>query len=327
MTDMHGKRTIWGLGFGLAAALCAGGCGQAPAPAPESASPGILPEARVEISGEAALEEVRKFVELGPRDAGTPGAERAAQYLFNRLREIGVAAEIQEFRERSPGGETVFRNVLGRIPGKSDRILLLGSHYDTKSGIDGFQGANDSGSSTGLLLELARGFAAAAPLPLEIRLAFFDGEEAMVAYGPNDGFHGSQHLARTMDADGSLSRIAAMIVMDMVGDRDLTVTIPRNCTPGLVALAFEAARAEGVRPHFQLFPGNISDDHVAFYARGVPALNLIDFYFGSVSGKNDYWHTAEDTLDKLSAESLEIVGRVTARIAAGLPHREPEPGK
>jgi glutaminyl-peptide cyclotransferase len=182
--------------------------------------------------GGTALEEVRAFLEVGPRDAGTPGAERAATYLVERLRALGVAAEIQEFREPSPlGPETVFRNVLGRIPGRTDRIVLLGSHYDTKTGIPDFVGANDSGSSTGLLLELARAFAAAGTPELEIRFAFFDGEECRVEYGPADGFHGSRHLARTMEADGSLSNVAAMILLDMVGDRDLTLTVPRNSTP------------------------------------------------------------------------------------------------
>ena len=311
---MNVLRTVWMLA-GLALAL---GCGRPP-PA-EEAPPSAIPAPPVAISGAAALEEVRAFLEVGPRDAGTPGAERAATYLAERLRALGVAAEIQEFREPSPlGPETVFRNVLGRIPGRSGRIVLLASHYDTKAGIPDFVGANDSGSSTGLLLELARAFAAGPPPELEIRLAFFDGEECRDEYGPADGFHGSRHLARTMAADGSLSNVVAMILLDMVGDRDLTITIPRNSTPWLVALAFAAARAEGVRDRFQLYPYAIGDDHVAFFERGVPAIDLIDFAFGSAPGLNDYWHTPADTLDKLSAESLDLVGRVAARMVAELP--------
>ena len=309
---MNGKGAIWV----LAAVLCAAGCGKPPAPAPAAAA------APAAVSGAAALEEVRRFVALGPRDAGTPGAEQAAGYLFERLKEIGVEAEIQEFADASPLGEPTFRNVLGRIPGTGDRIVLLGSHYDTKTGIAGFEGANDSGSSTGLLIELARALKANGPHPLEIRFAFFDGEECRVAYGPEDGFHGSKHLAAAMAADGSLSNVAAMILLDMVGDKDLTVTIPRNGAPWLTALAFEAARAEGVRKHFALHPGMISDDHEAFLARGVPAIDLIDFEFGSAPGKNDYWHTAEDALDKVSAESLEIVGRVAARMVEEIARRE-----
>ena len=308
----------------LLAALGMAGCGPAPEKPATARISAAEAQAAVEVSGEQALEEVRKFLEVGPRDAGTPGAQRAATYLRDRLRALGVEAEIQEFRDRSPSGELTFRNVLGRIPGRSGKIVLLASHFDTKAGIPDFVGANDSGSSTGLLLELARAFAAGAPPALEIRFAFFDGEESQVEYGPNDGFHGSRHLAQTMAADGSLTNVAAMILLDMVGDRDLTITIPRNSTPSLVALAFDAARAEGARKHFQLYPYNVGDDHVAFFERGVPAIDLIDFEFGSAPGQNDYWHTAQDTLDKLSAESLDTVGRVAARMVAGLLAREPE---
>jgi glutaminyl-peptide cyclotransferase len=121
--------------------------------------------------------------------------------------------------------------------------------------------------------------------------------------------------------------VAAMILLDMVGDRDLTITIPRNSTPELVALAFDAARAEGVRKYFQLYPGHILDDHVPFGERGVPVVNLIDFHYGRAPGKNDYWHTAEDTMDKLSAESLEMVGRVAVRMAQELMRRDGDPAK
>ena len=303
----------------LAGWVGAAGCDRPPPAAPATAV--AEPPA---ISGAAALEEVRAFLEVGPRDAGTPGAERAATYLRDRLRALGAEAEIQEFRDVAPSGELIFRNVLGRIPGRSGKIVLLASHFDTKAGIPDFVGANDSGSSTGLLLELARAFAAGAPHALEIRFAFFDGEESLVEYGPTDGFHGSRHLAQTMAADGSLSAVVAMILLDMVGDRDLTITIPRNSTPGLVARAFAAARAEGARKHFQLYPYNVGDDHVAFFERGVPAIDLIDFEFGRAPGQNDYWHTADDTLDKLSAESLDIVGRVAARMVADLLAQEPE---
>ena len=157
-----------------------------------------------------------------------------------------------------------------------------------------------------------------APHAMEIRFAFFDGEECVREYGPTDGFHGSRHMAETMAADGSLTNVAALILLDMVGDRDLTITIPRNGAPRLAALAFDAARAENARAHFQLFPYTVGDDHAAFFERGVPAIDLIDFQYGSAPQKNDYWHTPQDALDKLAPESLEIVGRVAARMAAAL---------
>ncbi len=301
------------------------GCG--PAAVEEPAAPREM-RVQVDVSGERALAEVRALVGLGLRDSGTPGAERAANHLLERFREMGVEAEIQEFREASPKGEIAFRNVIGRIPGESERIVLFGSHYDTKAGMpEGFEGANDSGSSTGLLLEMARVLAQTAPHAMEIWFVHFDGEECMKEYGPNDGLHGSKHLARTMEEDGSLGRIAAMILLDMVGDRDLTITIPRNSTPWLISLAFETARAEGVRRYFQLYSGHILDDHVPFLERGVPAVNLIDFHYGSAPGRNDYWHAVEDTMDKLSAESLEIVGRVAVRMAEEIMRRGGGPAK
>ena len=296
-------------------AVCMTGCGrQAETPVIVEEVMASVPEAMV-VSGEAALKEVADFVALGNRDSGAPGAEKAANYLKDRLQAIGVEAEIQSFEDASPLGEAVtFRNVLGRIPGTSDRIVLLGSHYDTKVGIEPFEGANDSGSSTGLLLELAKELLATAPHPAEIRFAFFDGEECREHYAPNDGFHGSEYLAETMAADGSLERIQAMILMDMVGDRDLTMTVPRNGDPDLGVLLFASARTEGVRKYFRLFPFTVGDDHEAFLKRGVPAIDLIDFHFGSAPGLNDYWHTPEDSMDKLSADSLRIVGRVVLRM-------------
>ena len=314
---MSGTMECWKMGI-LLWVLCVAGCGR-PLP-PESAA--AEEKAVVRVSGAAALEEVRRFVELGPKEPGTAGGARAAEYLAGRLREAGVEAQIQEFQEASPAGVLTFRNVLGRIPGSGEMCVLLAAHYDTKVGIEGFEGANDSGSGTGLLIELARVLKQNGPHELEIRFAFFDGEECRVEYGPEDGFHGSRYLAKTMAEDGRLSNVAGMILLDMVGDKNLTVTIPRNGMPELMALVFEAARAEGIRHQFQLAPFTIGDDHEAFLARGVPAVDLIDFQYGSAPGKNDYWHTAEDSMDKVSAESLEKVGRVATRMVEALVERE-----
>ena len=293
------------------------GCGKTP-----DSVEGVEKRLPTMVSGEAALEEVWQFVELGPKEPGTPGAERAATYLAGRLQAVGVEAQIQEFQEASPAGVLTFRNVLGRIPGNGKKCILLGAHYDTKTGIEGFEGANDSGSGTGLLIELARVLKLNGPQGMDIRFALFDGEECRVEYGPEDGFHGSRYLAKTLAEDGSLSNVVAMILLDMVGDKDLSVTIPRNGSSELMALAFEAARAEGIRHQFQLSPYTIGDDHEAFLARGVTAIDLIDFHFGSAPEKNDYWHTAEDSMDKVSAESLEKVGRVTVRMVEELVQRE-----
>jgi len=303
----------------LTALACAGWClaGCRPAPAP-----GARPAARLDpaaVDGGRALEEVAALVALGLRDAGTPGAAAAAAHIRDRLRAVGVEAEIDEFEDDTPLGPMVFRNVIGRLPGRGEGLIVLGSHFDTKRGMpEGFQGANDSGSSTGLLIELARVLKAAPTLGPEIRFAFFDGEECAVAYGPRDGLHGSRRMARELVERQRARDTLAVLVLDMIGDRDLTVTIPRNTHPGLARALFAAAAEEGARDRFRLAPAAILDDHVPFLQAGMPAALLIDFEYGSGPGRNDYWHTAGDTMDKLSAESLALVGRVTIRFLNGM---------
>ncbi|MBN1675437.1 MAG: M28 family peptidase [Kiritimatiellae bacterium] len=286
----------------------------APAPAPRAElDPGRL-------SGTNALEEVRRFVALGLRDSGTPGAERAAEYLAGRLRALGLEPVVDAFKDRSPKGETTFRNVTATVPGTAPGLIVLGSHYDTKAGLGpAFEGANDSGSSTGLLLELGRLLVNGPRERPAVMLAFFDGEECMVDYGPFDGLHGSRRLAAELKRTGQAAAVQAVIILDMIGDRDLSVTLPRNATPDLRTRVFHAAREEGIREKFALGSGPILDDHVPFLERGMPAVDIIDFQFGSAPGRNDYWHTTADSMDKLSAESLERVGRVVVRVLNTLP--------
>jgi len=154
--------------------------------------------------------------------SGTTDAERAADHLNDALTELGVDSAIDVFKEATPGGTVTFRNVVGVIPGRGEGVVVLGSHYDTKSGIGpNFVGANDSGSSTGLLLELASALEKSTHPFAEIRCIFFDGEEAVRHYGPTDGLHGSRHAARMLKEEGVPVR--AVINMDMVGDRDLKI--------------------------------------------------------------------------------------------------------
>ncbi|MBL7077397.1 MAG: M28 family peptidase [Kiritimatiellae bacterium] len=279
------------------------------------------------VDGAVALSEVARFVGVGPRVSGTPGASRAAAFISDRLRGVGYRALLDAFSETTPDGDVAFANVIGIPPGMSGTMLpevlgnaespvvILLSHYDTKAGISGrFVGANDSGSSTGLLLHLAGLIAARAPTLPPVVLAFVDGEEARHNYGPNDGLHGSRHLADLIVSSGQQDKVSGVIVLDMIGDKDLDIRIPPNTTHDLLQIAFKAAEAEGVRSQFGISRGSVLDDHVPFLERGIPAIDLIDFEFGSAPGLNDYWHTDADTMDKLSAESLEIVGRVVLRM-------------
>ena len=293
------------------------GCSKSPK-TPEAAAPGFDP---ARFDGERALYEVSRVVALGNRDAGTAGSKAASDYLLKRLSAIGVSAEIDVFTAPTPKGDTIFRNVIGRIPGSDPRIILLATHYDTKSGIPGFVGANDGASSCGVVLELARILAAGPKVGPTVQFLFFDGEECMESYGPQDGLQGSRRHARQLQKARIHTNVVGMILFDMVGDKNLSVTLPRNGTPFLLTSVLQAAHAENVREQFALHPFDVGDDHVPFLALGIPAVDIIDFDFGSAPGLNDYWHTPQDTLDKLSAESLGAVGRVSLRVINDLLQR------
>lgn len=303
-------------GTGLALfMLLAGGGGCRPA------REAVAPAPRV--YGDSALEVVTRFVELGPRISGTAGAAQAAEWIRQACLERGYdTARIDEWTEETVAGEVTFRNVVAVRKGDPKRRLIVGSHYDTKylPDIPDFVGANDSGSSTGLLLEMMR-VMADVPVPRNatIEFMFFDGEECRVRYGPRDGLHGSRRIARKIRERGDVDTYIAMILLDMVGDADLRITLPLDTDKTLATAIFQIAREQGVRDAFGYFlHGTILDDHVPFMEIGIPSVNMIDFEYGPA---NRYWHTAEDTLDKLSAASLRTVGDVALelvwRLAAG----------
>lgn len=288
----------------LLAVLLECGC-----PARISEDPPALPEF---TSGSAtnalaaATELVRGFT---PRDAGTDGARNASVWIRDELAKRGVKAELNEFNQHTPRGLLPMRNVIGTIPGSGDRWIVLLSHFDTVSTAPvGFEGANDGASSTGLLLELGRLLQSSAPLRHSVMLGFTDGEECMLAYTPRDGLHGSKRIAA--DLKRRRCQVDAVILLDMVGDRDLKLRLPYNSSAKLRVLALEAADAVGLRDYIGLYDGHILDDHQSFLDVGFPAVDLIDFEFGSAPGLNDYWHTAADTLDKISADSLLVTGKI-----------------
>ncbi|MBP5320602.1 MAG: M28 family peptidase [Kiritimatiellae bacterium] len=289
--------------------LLLAGCGSGPVPVPPAPAD-AAPVAFSAANAEAALGYVRSLVEgYTPRDAGTPAAGEAARWLAKTLQEMGVEAAVDSFEDEVPGGKATFHNVIGTLRGTGEGWVVLLSHFDTKAGIaEGFQGANDGGSSTGLLLELAKVLRAAGPRRLNLHFGFMDGEECRVAYRDTDGFHGSRRFARQLRQANKTIR--AVILMDMVGDRDLKLTLPRNGSGPLRVLALQAADTVGERAKIGLFDGTVFDDHQAFLEEGFPAVDLIDFDYGSVPGLNDYWHTPADTLDKLSPDSLLSTGKI-----------------
>ena len=280
---------------------------------------GCKPDVPSPFVGARAFSETEALVKISPRNAGTSNGRRAAVYLEGRLKELGYKTVLDLFSEETPAGKMFFNNVLGRLPGKTSRLIILASHFDTKAGISpDFQGANDSGSSTGVLLELARVLAEQGPYETEFLVALFDGEECRAKYGPHDGLHGSRRLAQQIVEGGGLDMVEAVILLDMIGDKDLNITVPRNCSQKLIKKLFSAAHKVGARPHFSLGPGSILDDHVPFLLAGMPAIDVIDFKYGSAPGLNDYWHTRKDTLDKLSVDSMQTVGDVVLRMVEDL---------
>lgn len=293
----------------LAVILCCG-CRREGTQAPVEGPPPIP------FDGRMAMAECEDFFRLGPKPAGTEQARRAACHIRDRLAAAGVAASVDGFTDTVPGGTAVFHNVTGTLAGHSGEILILAAHFDTKAGIsETFAGANDSGSGVGLLIALAKTLAGIYPATgPELRFLFFDGEECRLAYGPSDGLHGSRRAVQRLREAGEEKKVKAIILVDMVGDRDLTVTIPRNGTPALIRQLLRAAEAEGVRSNFGIHRGVILDDHQPFLEAGIPAVDVIDFEYGSAPGANDYWHSDEDTVDKLGVESFGKVGRVLLRV-------------
>ena len=268
------------------------------------------------FDGKRAFSHVQALVNIGPRPAGSPALTKTCSYISSQLEEAGLDVQEQVFMASSPRGPLQFRNVIGKSPHcGTEPVIIIASHFDTKHLPDiNFVGANDGGSSSGALLELAR---CAAMLP-NVWFVFFDGEEAIQEYSASDGLIGSKFFVEQLKADKQVDSIKAVILLDMIGDANLNITLPPNCTAKLVEEVFAAARDAGCRDAFTLAKGDILDDHTSFMRAGIPAVDLIDFEYGSAPGKNDYWHTDKDTLDKLSPRSLEIVGQTTLRLLCRL---------
>ena len=270
------------------------------------------------FDGKRAFHHVQALVNMGPHPAGTPALTKASSYIKSQLEEAGLEVEEQVFMTGSPRGPLQFRNLVAKTPhsaGGAGQVIVIASHYDTKYLPDiNFVGANDGGSSSGALLEMAR---CAAMVP-NVWFVFFDGEEAIREYTRDDGLVGSRFFVEQLKADKHVDWIKGVILLDMVGDANLKVTLPANSSGKLVEEVFGAARDVGSRDFFTLGKSEMLDDHVPFLRVGIPAVDVIDFEYGSAPGLNDYWHTDKDTLDKLSPRSLEIVGQTMLRLLARL---------
>jgi glutaminyl-peptide cyclotransferase len=259
-----------------------------------------------------AWADLRQLVAIGPRPAGSAAIEQSRKYMRDQLAAAGVSVSDQAWDDETPLGKVRMVNLVATIPGARKERLIIAGHYDTKLFREfRFVGASDGGSSAAFLIELARVLKSRRN-PLTIELLFLDGEEAVIEWKGTDHTYGSRHYVEAGKKDGSLASVKAMILVDMIGDRDLQIRRDSNSTAWLTNTIWEAARRQQLESTFIAETTAIEDDHLPFLQAGVPAVDIIDLEY-------EPWHTAKDTLDAVSARSLQMVGDV---VLGALPHIE-----
>jgi glutaminyl-peptide cyclotransferase len=263
-----------------------------------------------------AWEHLRQLVAIGPRPAGSPAIEQARNYMKAQLAASGVSVAEQAWDDETPLGRTHMVNLIATIPGASKERIVFSGHYDTKLFRQfRFVGASDGASSAAFLIELARALKPRKN-PLTIELLFLDGEEAVVEWQGKDHTYGSRHYVEVGRQNGSLATLKANVLVDMIGDRNLRIKRDTNSTPWLTDIVWGAARRVKLDQYFVADSTRIEDDHLPFLQAGVPSVDIIDLEY-------EPWHTAQDTLDAVSAHSLQVVGDV---VLAALPAIEAKIG-
>jgi len=298
--------------------LTSGGCkaksdqihaaGKAPFGSPVAGSAPQIPDAdtlapeKVDgFDGKRAFDDVSRQVGFGARPSGSSAITQAQDYLLSQLSAAGCSAETDAFNAQTPSGVVPMKNILVKIPGDRAGILMLATHYDTKK-LDLFVGADDGASSTAVMLEIARQLCAQ-PQHHAVWIAFFDGEEAVGEWSDTDSRYGSREMAAKLAMSGDLKKIQAFLLADIVGSRMLRFKRELNSTKALTDLVWNTAARLGYSGIFVSEGMAIEDDHLSFLKRGVPCVDVIDLEI-------PYWHTPQDTLDKISAKSLAVTGHV-----------------
>ena len=263
------------------------------------------------FDGQRAFQHVADLVAIGPRTAGTDGNHRAQDYIIGQLKGFGCPVDPEAFHTPTPIGDTEMKNIVVKIPGNSSDIVLFLTHYDTKR-LPNFVGADDGGSSTGVALELAR-LLCPRKNALTVWIAFLDGEEAFnpTVWKDPDNTYGSRELAARMAISGDLRRVKSVLLVDMIGSRDLRIKRDSNSTSWLTDMVWSTALHLGYGDIFVSSSTAVEDDHIPFLRRSVPAVDIIDLEI-------PYWHTPQDTLDKLSPRSLALVGHVLIAVVPQL---------
>ncbi len=279
------------------------------APSPAAGQTSNTPKQQTPFSGDRAFDDLQKLVGFGPRPAGSDAIVKAREYIVSELEKAGLKPVRDEFEGHTPRGNIKMVNIRAMRPGARPTVIAITGHYDTKRFSEfRFDGASDGGSSAAWLLEMAR---ATANLKLEntLEFVFFDGEEAVVEWTAEDSVYGSRYDLDRRYKAGQLRDLKALILVDMIGDKNLNIKKESGSTSWLTNTIWSTAQSMGFTREFLNDSIQIEDDHIPFLKAGVPAVDLIDF---------DYppWHTANDTLDKTSARSLKVVGDV---VYAALP--------
>ena len=281
---------------------------QPPTIAPADAA---LPAAQTGgFDGAAAYDYTAKLVAFGPRPPASDAIHHTQDYIAGQLKSFGCAVDTDDFHADTPIGSLAMKNIIAKIPGTGQGIILLLTHYDTLR-LDNFVGADDGGSSSGLMLEMARLLCAGPKRKYAVWIAFVDGEEAQVVvngqaqWAGTDNTYGSRELAARMDLSGELKHVRAVILADMIGQKNLEIPRESNSTKWLTNLVWSTAARLGYKDTFVSSEGAVEDDHQSFLSRNVPAVDIID-----LNGYSAYWHTPQDTMDKLSPRSFSIVGYV-----------------
>src|SRR6267378_4145127 len=254
------------------------------------------------FDGKRAYAHVEKQVAFGPRPSGAAAIGKLQEYIQSELTSYGCKVDVDSFSADTPVGRLPMKNIVAKIPGDKPGIIILATHYDTKR-LENFVGADDGASSTAVMLELAR-LLCGRRGPYQVWITFFDGEEAVkFIWQDPDNRYGSRQMAAKLAMSGDLPKIKAVLLADMVGSRDLRFRREADSTKALTDLIWSTAARLGYSNIFVNESSSTVDDHIVFLKRGVPAVDVIDFEI-------PYWHTVEDTLDKVSAKSLAITGHV-----------------
>ena len=263
------------------------------------------------FDGARAYQLLEEIVAIGPRVSGTVQSARTRTIIRRELEAAGLRVEEHRFEAATPLGVRDMVNVVAIVEGTRPGVIILGNHYDTKYFPDfKFVGANDGGSTTAWMIEMARTLGPARD-GYTVWLCWFDGEEAFVKWSPGDKLYGSSAMVRRLREEDRISEVRAMINVDMIGDCELNILKDRDAPEWMTKVVWQAANELGYHKHFDAVSQETEDDHYPFRGAGIPAMELIDFRYGGGRVQHEMnWHTVRDRMDLVCAESLKIVGDV-----------------